>query len=236
LSTSQLPDPTNNRILSSLPGSELDRLRPHLEPFHLEHAAVLYEIDDPIEYVYFPTSGMVSLLSNTEQGELLEVGIVGWEGVVGLSVFLGVDRSQQRHLVQVQDGALRMSADAFKAACDQSHTLRSILHRYTHATMTHLAQSAVCNRFHAIEQRLSRWMLLTADVTRSEQLPLTQEFLSFMLGVHRPRVTLAARVLHSAGLIDYNRGHITILDRQGLEAASCECYPVVRQAFRRVFE
>jgi CRP-like cAMP-binding protein len=232
MNTSSNHAPIENRILASLPDKEREQILAHLEPFHLDHSAVIYEIGSRIEYVYFPNSGMVSLISHTEEGETLEVCIVGFEGLVGLSVFLESDLSQYRAIVQGTGDALRMKSATFTAECERRASLRRLIRRYTQARMIQVTQAAICNRFHSMEERLSRWLLQTQDCMRSDELQLTQEFIAMMLGTHRPGVTIAAGILQSAGLIHYNRGHITILDREHLEAASCECYKVFREAYR----
>jgi CRP-like cAMP-binding protein len=184
-----------------------------------------------MDYVYFPNTGMVSLVSIIEDGSTLEVGITGYEGVVGLSVFLGVEESQYRLLVQGKGEAFSMKAETFKAECNREPSLQKLMLRYTQALMTQITQSAICNRFHDVESRLCRWLLQSQDCMRSSELHLTQDFLATMLGVHRPGVTIAAGILQSAGLIHYNRGRIAILDRKRLESASCECYGVIKEAF-----
>jgi CRP-like cAMP-binding protein len=221
-----------NHILATLPGRELSQLLARLEPFHLDHSAVLYEIGDRVDYVYFPNSGMISLVSHTEGGATLEVGITGYEGVAGLSVFFGVEASQYRLLVQGEGDSFRIKAEQFKAECDRGSFLQASLRRYTHAVLTQVTQAAVCNRFHDVEARLCRWLLQSQDCMRSNELDLTQDFLALMLGVHRPAVTIAAGIVQNAGLINYSRGHITILDRNRLEEASCECYGVIKEAFK----
>jgi CRP-like cAMP-binding protein len=227
---------SENLILSALPDKQRNRLLPDLEPYPLPLSKIIYEIGDRISHIYFPGRAVVSLVSYTEQGEGLEVGLVGHEGMVGLPVFFEEDVSEYRNVVQVSNGSLRMKVDAFKAAVREMDSLRDILLRYSKAVMTHLAQSAICNRFHPIEQRLSRWLLLCSDAAKSNELDLTQEFLANMLGTHRPAVTVVARTLQTAGLSTYGRGHISVVDRQGLEAASCECYGVVSQALQSTFK
>lgn len=222
--------PIENRLLAALPEKAQAQLLPHLQSFPLVLSTVLYDIDDPIQYVYFPNSGMISLLSHTAEGETLELGIIGKEGMAGIAVFLGEKRAQHRHLVQGQGEALRMKADLFKAKCEELPSLIPVLHKYVHALLTKLNQLVLCNRFHSSEERLCRWLLQCQDCMQADELHLTQEFLAFMLGVHRPAVTLAARLLQSAGLIRYSRGNLKILDQEGLEAVSCECYKVVRNA------
>lgn len=219
-----------NRILAALPDSEREQLLVHLEPFTLDHSAILCDIGVRIEYVYFPNSGMISLISHTEEGETLEVGIVGYEGMVGLSVFLESYKSQYRTLVQTTGHAFRMKAGTFQSAGDRQASLRSLMRRYTQARMTQITQAAICIRFHTLESRLCRWLLQSQDCVKSDELELTQDFIAMMLGTHRPGVSLVAGTLQNAGLIRYSRGHITILDRQRLEASSCECYKVIRHA------
>lgn len=227
----ETPRRPRNRLLAALPSESFNRLTPHLETFYLQYSVVLAEVGDRLEYVYFPNTGMVSLLSHTEDGGTLEVGITGPEGVTGLSVFLGVDESQYRLIVQGKGDAFKMKAETFKAECNREPALQKNILLYTQALMTQVTQAAICNRFHDVEARLCRWLLQSEDSMRSSELHLTQDFLATMLGVHRPAVTLAAGILQSAGLIQYNRGRIAILDRDRLESSSCECYEVVKKAF-----
>lgn len=224
------PHQIENRILSSLPPQELDELLPTLEPFPLINEQGLYEIDARIDYVYFPDKGMISLVSYTEDGDSLEVGVAGYEGMAGLPIFLDETNSPYRAMIQAEGAGHRMKAEAFKAAARQPGALQLAMLRYTQALMTQFAQSAVCNRFHNVEARLARWLLLTQSRVRADQFYLTQEFLGQMIGSHRPAVTVAAGMLQSAGLIRYRRGNITILDEEGLVAASCECYGIIIKA------
>jgi CRP-like cAMP-binding protein len=221
---------STNKLLAALSLETYERLTLHLESFHLNYTAVLAEMGDRLKYVFFPNSGMVSLISLTEEGGTLEVGITGYDGVVGLSIFLGVEESQYRLLVQGEGNAFRMEAEVFKAECNREPSLQKVMLRYTQALMTQITQAAICNRFHDVESRLCRWLLQSQDCMRSSDLQLTQDFLAAMLGVHRPGVTIAAGNLQNAGLIQYNRGQITILDRKGLESSSCECYGIVKRA------
>jgi CRP-like cAMP-binding protein len=223
--------PVGNRLLAALSDHDRSRLFAHLEPFALKHSDVLCEIGNTLEHVYFANSGMISLVSHTEEGGTIEVGIIGNEGMAGLSVFLGVDESQYRLLVQGEGDAFRMKASPFKAECSRLASLDATLRRYAQARLTQITQSAICNRFHDVESRLCRWLLQSRDCMRSNELHLTQDFLAMMLGVHRPAVTIAAGILQNAGLINYNRGHVSILAGSSLEAASCECYKVVKEAF-----
>lgn len=220
-----------NRILLNLTAADREQLLPQLEPIHLPFGQVLYPIGAPIDYVYFHNRGMSSLISYTQEGGNIEVGMVGYEGVTGLQAFLGGGLSEHQATMQLADDALRIPADPFRQACHQLASLQTVMLRYTQSMMTQLTQSVVCARFHSIEQRLCRWLLTSQDAVRSDDIHLTQEFLAAMLGVNRPGVTIAARLIQSTGMIDYSRGHIRILDRQGLEAASCECYAIIARAF-----
>jgi CRP-like cAMP-binding protein len=223
-----------NRILGLLPPDEIERLRPRLKPVVLESRQVLYEPGQPIRHVYFPNSGVVSWLAVMENGASVEVATIGNEGVVGFRAILGSDTAPAKVMVQVSGEALRTSAKDLKAKADGSGPLIPILHRYLNAFVTQITQSVGCNTFHSVEQRFCRWLLMTHDRVRSEQLPLTHELLGQMLGVRRASVTEAARRLQNAGLIRYIHGKITILDRAGLESASCDCYRIVKSDFDRL--
>jgi len=205
-----------------------------LTPVVLGFEEVLYEPDEPIRYVYFPTSGMISLLLVLENGSVAEVSRVGNEGMVGLPVFLGVRTSRTRAFVQVSGEALRMKAQVFSQEARQGGPLSVLLLRYTQALLRHSERLTACNTCHPIVQRLCCWLLITHDRVQADQFEITQEFLSQMLGVHRQSVTLAASRLQGAGLIRYSRGKLRILDRPGLEAASCECYRAVTREFERL--
>jgi CRP-like cAMP-binding protein len=223
--------PGSNKLLAALPTREAARQAPDLELISLDFEETLYEPDGPIQYVYFPTSGMISLLLVLDDGLAAEVGRVGNEGMVGLPVFLGVERSHTRAFVQIPGHALRMTAQAFRRRARQDGPLGSVLLRYTQALLRHSERLTACNTRHPIEQRLSRWLLITHDRVRADEFAVTQEFLSQMLGVHRKSVTMAASNLQRAGLIRYSRGRLTVLDREGLEAASCECYRAIQRHF-----
>ena len=227
--------PDRNKLLAALPGGDRDGLLPHLKPVAMGVEEILYEPDEPIRYVYFPTSGIISLLLVLEDGSVAEVSRVGNEGMVGLPVFLGVRTSHTRAFVQIRGEALRMKAQVFCQAARQGGPLSGLLLRYTQALLRHSERLAACNACHPIEQRLCRWLLITYDRVQANQLEITQEFLSQMLGVHRQSVTLAAGNLQKAGLIRYSRGKLTIVDRRGLEAASCECYRAVQKEFESLF-
>jgi CRP-like cAMP-binding protein len=217
-----------NRLLAALPSKEFRRLDSKLEPFILNYGDNIYATGALIKYVYFPTSGIVSLLSAVDERSLLEVGIIGREGMVGLPLFLGVKRSTTRALVQGSGSALRLTSSAFNAECELGGQLPVILKRFANSLMSQISQSAVCFRFHSVEQRLARWLLMTSDRMGSDNFPLTQEFLSNMLGVRREAVNKSAVEFHSRGLINYSRGQIKIINRKKLTQASCNCYALIR--------
>ena len=220
--------PTDNQILAALSREGYERLLPYLEPIHLPKGKVLTEARDPVRYAYFPTGGMVSLLLVTENGETIEVAMVGNEGVVGIPVILKINKSPYRTMVQITTDALRVKGDVLKAEFMRGGEMQSSLLRYTHVLLMQISQSALCNRFHSIEQRLCRWLLIGRDRVKSDTFHLTQECISHMLGTPRTGVTMAAGRLQEVGLIRYRWGKITILDPQGLEGAACECYGIVR--------
>ena len=222
-----------NRLLAALPAKEYQHLLPKLEEISLPFTEIIYALDEIIRYVYFPNSGIISLLAAVSGRSQLEVGIVGSEGVVGLPVFLGVERSNNYALVQGVGVAMRMETSDFLAECDNGGSLPRILQRYTHSLMTQISQSAVCNRFHSIEARLARWLLMTSDRMESDVFQITQEFLSNMLGVRREAVTLSAKKQQKNGLISYSRGKISILDRAGLEAIACRCYFIIKDEYEK---
>lgn len=218
-----------NRVLAALATTEFKTLSAKMEPVELTFAETIYEAGEEIKRIYFPESGIISLLSAIDKDSTLEVGIVGSEGLAGVSVFLGARTSPNRALVQGSGSALTMSARNFNAACKSSERLSTAVRRYIHSLLTQISQSAVCNRYHLIENRLSRWLLMTHDRIRSSEFQITQDFLSNMLGVRREAVNIAARDLQRLGLISYRRGHLTVIDRLGLEAAACPCYEILRQ-------
>jgi CRP-like cAMP-binding protein len=234
LTHEELSKPVKNRILTSLSRETLDRLLAHLEQVDLTLGMILFNPFEPIRYVYFPQRATVSLVNILEDGSTVEVAVVGSEGMIGLPLFLGTEISPQQAIVQVADGGLRMKARDFKDLIGQNDQLKTILLRYTQALMTQIAQTATCNRLHTIEERLARWLLLTQDRMEAETFNLTQEFIATMLGSRRAGVTVAAGALQRAGLIKYRRGEITVVDREGLEDASCECYKIVKNEFNRL--
>jgi CRP-like cAMP-binding protein len=216
------------RILSNLPDEDYRRLLPSLEPVNLPLGEVLYESSGRMDYVYFPVTCVVSLLHTMQDGSIAEMGIVGNDGMVGIALFLGGITSPNRALVQVAGHALRLSAKKLSEDFSRFGALHDCLLRYTQALITQVSQTAVCNRLHSVEQRLCRWLLLSHDRVPSDEIVMTQELIATMLGGRRESVTIAAGHLQGAGLIDYSRGHIKIVDRNGLERHSCECYDLVK--------
>ncbi len=223
-----------NRLLSALPSSEYDRLLPYLETVSLPLKQIIYAPNEPIEYVYFPNSGIISLVNFTEDGGTVEAATVGNEGMVGIPVLLGADRMVSQAVTQIVGDALRMKADVFQREVTPATPLYNLLLRYTQALMNLISQSVACNCLHSVEERCCRWLLLCQDRVESNELALTQEILSQMLGVRRASVSVVAAILQKAGLIRYSRGKITILDRLGLESTACECYRIVKQEFDRL--
>jgi CRP-like cAMP-binding protein len=220
--------PVANNLLAALPRKDRQRLLASLVPVALTFGEILYEPGKAIRYVYFPNDSVVSLLTLVEGHRALEVGLVGCEGMVGIPLALGVNISPVRALVQGTGTAMRMSATRFRKEFHNSVPLQRALYRFTHVLMAQVTQTAACNRFHFIEARLARWLLMTRDRVLSNQFRLTQEFLSHMLGVRRVGVTKAAGALQQRKLINYSRGNISILNRKGLEAAACRCYQIVK--------
>jgi CRP-like cAMP-binding protein len=228
------PNLIENRLLSALPIEEYKRLLPNLELVSLNFKQIIYAPDEPIEYVYFPNSGVISLVNVTEDGKTVEAGMVGNEGMAGIPVLLGADKMPSLAISQVVGDAVRMKADVFKREVTPGTSLYKLLLRYTQALLNQISQSVACNSLHPVERRCCRWLLMCHDRVRSDQFMLTQELLSQMLGVRRASVSVVAATVQKAGLIRYNRGRITIVDREGLEAGSCECYRVVKEEFDRL--
>ena len=220
-----------NRLLRALPAGEYERLLRELKPVTLTLGQVLADPEEPVPYVYFPRTCVASVVNRTD-GHAVEVGTIGNEGMVGLSAFLDADALPAETVIQVAGDALRMPAAAFRALVAEGvatePALNRLLRRYTHAYLAQVAQTAACNRLHELERRCARWLLMTRDRVEGDVLPLTQEFLAYMLGSRRAGVTVACGALQRSGLIRYRRGRITVLDREGLEAAACPCYGVVR--------
>ncbi|MEH2293599.1 Crp/Fnr family transcriptional regulator [Nostoc sp.] len=223
-----------NKLLVALPSSDYERLVPHLKLVSLPIRQVIYEPGEAITHVYFPQHGMVSLVTAMKDGSMVEVGIVSNEGIVGIPVILGGKTTTTKAFVQVAGIAMRMDADVLITEFDRGGAIQKLLLRYLQAIYSELAQAAACNRLHTLEERLARWLLTVSDRLESEDFPLTQEFISQMLGVRRSGVTVAASTLSRAGMIRYQRGHITIVNREDLEATSCECHQVIRGEFARL--
>jgi len=226
--------PKQNHLLSVLPEADYERLLPHLERIPLALGLALYESGTAQGYVYFPTDSIVSLLYVMEDGSSAEIAVVGNEGLVGISLFMGGETTPSRAVVQSAGQAYRLKAVFLKQEFERGGALQHLLLRYTQALITQMAQTAVCNRHHAVEQQLCRWLLLSLDRLPSNELIMTQELIANMLGVRREGVTEAAGHLQAAGLIHYSRGKITVLDRPKLEQRVCECYAVVKREYVRL--
>jgi CRP-like cAMP-binding protein len=226
--------PGENRLLAALPKGDYNRLLPELEEVSLNLKDVFYEADAPITHIYFPLNGVMSLVIAMKDGLSVEVGTIGKEGMVGTPVFLGAEKSPTRAFSQVPGDALRMKAEAFKNEISNGGPLQDLIRRYTQAMVNQISQSVACNHLHSVEERMCRWLLMSHDRVGADQFLLTQEFLAQMLGVRRPSVSVVAGILQKAGMIEYHRGRMTILNRSALEAASCECYEVVRKEFDRL--
>ncbi len=222
-----------NRLLGALLREQYERLRPKLQPVQLPRGRVIHEAGDLADYAYFPLSGVISLLSSTEAGEVIEVGMVGNEGTTGIPVITHAQEMPYRAVVQLPIEALRTDARVFRDEFIRGGQLHNLVICYTHSLFAQIAQSAVCNRFHTMEQRFCRWLLCMHDRVPSDTLELTHEIISNMLGAQRAVVTGVAGGVQKAGLIKHSRGSITIVDRKGLEAASCECYRTVKHQVRQ---
>jgi CRP-like cAMP-binding protein len=229
--TTALRAPPTNRLLAALPKNEYEQLLPKLKPFPLVFGEVIYEPGDLIRDVYFPTSGIISLLAAVEDRATLEVGIVGREGMVGLPAFMGVKTSGNRAVVQGAGESMKMKVNAFRNECENGSSFPRLLLRYAHSRLTQIAQGAACNRFHPIDARLARWLLMTRDRMGADEFQLTQEFLSNMLGVRREGVNKAAGALQEQHLISYSRGNLSILDRAGLKGIACHCYGIIKAEY-----
>ena len=233
-SPSTLADPRANALLGALPAAEWQRWQPQMEPVALPLGRVLYESGASLSHVYFPTTAIVSLLYVMEDGASAEIAVVGKEGLVGVSLFMGGDTTPSRAVVQSAGQGFRLRAAVLKEEFGRSATVMRLLLRYTQALITQMAQTAVCNRHHTLDQQLCRWLLLSLDRLNSNELVMTQELIANMLGVRREGVTEAALRLQHDGLIRYSRGRINVLDRPGLQARSCECYAVVKKEYDRL--
>jgi len=223
-----------NQLLAALPEAEWQRWLPLLELVEMPLGKVLYESGSRLAHVYFPKTAIVSLLYVMEDGASAEIAVVGFEGIVGISLFMGGETTPSRAVVQSAGQAYRIKAQALKDEFNRSHPVMHLLLRYTQALITQMAQTAVCNRHHSLDQQLCRWLLLSLDRLEGSDLVMTQELIANMLGVRREGVTEAALELQELGLIRYARGHIKVLDRPGLERRTCECYAVVRTEYERL--
>jgi CRP-like cAMP-binding protein len=222
-----------NRILAALSEGERENIFPHLEPLSLSLGQILFEPGDPVRHIYFPLNSVVSMLASMENGTTVEAGVIGKEGAVGIAAILGAETSTTQGLVQATGEALSIPADVLMAEFRRAGKLQLLLLRHTHSLFTMVSQTAACNRLHTVEERLARWLLTTHDRVESNEFLLTQEFIARMLGTRRSGVTVAAGILQQAGLINYRRGRIYILDREGLEEVSCECYRIVKEEYDR---
>ncbi len=227
-------DPKRNHLLNVLPREEYEHILPHLELIEMPLGKVLYESGEKLQYAYFPMDCIVSLLYVMENGASAEIAVIGFEGVIGVALFMGGQTTINRAVVQSAGYAYRIRQNLFMQEFNRHGVLLHKLLNYTQALITQTAQTAVCNRFHTVDQQLCRWLLLSLDRLSSNELFMTQELIANMLGVRREGVTEAASKLQEAGLIHYSRGHITVLDREGLEARVCECYQVVKTEFDRL--
>jgi CRP-like cAMP-binding protein len=224
----------SNNILAGLPDPE--QFAGKLHPVRLEIGEILYQPEQRIEHVYFPTAGVISLLAAFEDGSTVEAGVIGREGMLGTQVVLGAETTPHQALVQADGHALRMAARDLRAEVQNDGILLDLILRFTNTLFTQVAQTAACNRAHTLEQRLARWLLLTHDRVQRNEFAMTQEFLSRMLGVRRAGVSVAANTLREMRAIDYRRGNVIVLDRSGLENASCECYSVLKAEYDRPFK
>ena len=225
-----LPSP-RNLLLQALPAEDYDLITSHTEIVELKQEERIYAPKEEIRFVYVPLTCLLSWITVTESGESIEVGFSGWESMAGIPIFLECNLAPYQVQVQVAGSALKMKAETFKQLCDRLPRLQRRLRQYTYLMLNQFAQSCACNRFHSVEQRLSRWLLTVLDRAPSRELPLTQEILAIMIGARRPAVSLVAGKLQSAGLIHSSRGKVTVVNRKGLENAACECYVVVKKVF-----
>ncbi|PKL75444.1 MAG: Crp/Fnr family transcriptional regulator [Candidatus Melainabacteria bacterium HGW-Melainabacteria-1] len=227
-------NPRQNHLLAAIPEDEFNRISPMLERVHLALGEIISEAGSKTHFIYFPTTAIVSLLNVLDDGSTAEIAVVGREGIIGIAIFMGGASMLSRALVQSEGAAYRMPGDLLKREFDRNPAMQHLFMRYIMALLAQMAQTAICNRDHSIDQQLSRWLLLSIDRLSGNVLNMTQELIADMLGVRREGVTEAARKLQDAGLISYSRGCLTVLDRPGLEARVCECYEVVKDEFERL--
>jgi CRP-like cAMP-binding protein len=225
---------SKNHLLAGITAEEMERLIPHLQPVSLSLGKVIYESGEKLDYIYFPTTAIISLLYIMESGATAEIGVVGNDGLIGIAIFMGGDTTPNRAVVQSAGKAMKMKAQAMKNEFLRGGPFHNQCLRYTQALITQISQTAVCNRLHSVDQQLCRWLLLSHDRLPSDRLIMTHDLIANMLGVRREGITHAAKRLQRAGYISYVRGDMTILDRKGLEADVCECYQVVRTEYERL--
>jgi CRP-like cAMP-binding protein len=234
MSQTLTPTPVReNSILAALPAEEMERCAPLLTPISLALGQVIYEPNETIRRVYFPTSAVASIVIIMEDGSTVEAGMIGSTGMVGIPIILGAEATTTRVVIQHSGDALVMQAEALKELLRRGGRLQQSLLLFTHELFTQVSQTAACNRLHTVEERLARWLLMMHDLARDDEFLLTQEFIATMLGSRRAGVTVAAGILQQAGLLNYRRGRIVILDREGLEEVSCECYRIVKEEYDR---
>ncbi len=229
-----MPGPRQNHLLAALSVAELKRVRPKLEEVDMSLGEIVYESGRTLDHVYFPSTCIVSLLYVLESGASAEIAVVGYEGVVGVSLFMGGETTPNRAVVQSAGGAYRLPAAIIQSEFRRGGAMQHLMLRYTQSLLTQMAQTAVCNRHHSVDQQLCRWLLLSLDRLPDNKLVMTQELIANMLGVRREGVTEAAGKLQDEGLIEYSRGKITVVDRKKLEARVCECYSVVKREYDRL--
>lgn len=236
IASAQSRFPIKNYILNALPEEDFNRLLPHLTVVELIHGQILYRPDEPIEHVYFPNNSTVSIVAMTADGQCVESAVIGREGMAGINVLMGVDAMPNEIIIQLTGDAMQMSTAVIREEFRRSGAMQNLLMRFTHALMIQIGQTTLCNRLHSIDERLSKWLLMSHDRAASDELKLTQEFISFMLGANRARVTMSAIALQNAGFIKYARGNITVTDREGLENFTCACYKGVKEEYDRFTE
>ena len=234
MTLSNPPPKPENKLLAALSRKSYERIAPHLELVAFELGDVLYHPKQPIKHVYFPHKTTISIVNILEDGAMVEIGVVGREGMLGTTLLSGDDISSHQAIVQIADSGVRMKAEIFKQEIKNNAELNELVHRYLQALFTQIAQTGACNRVHPIAERLARWLLLCQDRMESETLQLTHEFIATMLGARRAGVSVAASTLQAAGIISYHRGKVIIRDREGLEEASCECYKTVKDEYDRL--
>jgi len=224
----------SNQLLRALPPEEYDALLPMLDREHLQLKQTLIEANEPIRNAYFLRAGVCSMLADQQEGGTVEVGTIGHEGFIGIPLVLGADSSPYRVIVQIEGDGWRIGADALRRVVDERPLVRRLLLRFTQYFADQLSQSVACNRLHTLEERCARWVLMTHDRVHGDQFEMTQEFLSMMLGVHRPAVSVAMGVLQNAGILQYRRGRVNVLDRARLQDASCDCYRITQRERERL--